>query len=571
MASAMILVLIASAALSWFALPRVDSFLSNLSINYLLANTFPLLAMFILILCLTTRPIVSAMSTIFAATLIVLGSNFKYSVVSQPVLISDFLLARQVAENTELFGKYFIEQWYLGLVVLLVLAAPILAFFLERPLTRWMPARIGLALLAVIAIGFMPQWAFKRGSVTQSLYESTNLPFYDRDPIATAKASGLFASLIRSSSDLYFEVPKGEIGSSEDRGRLILLAREALTRSSSKNEFSPDLIVVVNEAFFDLRLIDPKLPADIYAPWDRLKEHSIHGSIQVDTYGGATLRTEFSALTGIPLDVFPGGVDYPYFSIVSYPFRSLPHYLRSLDYRTVAIHPYNPRFWNRDVVYPYLGFDSFLSSSAFADAEHDGPYVSDAAVCDTVFKTLDESSGPTYVFVVTMENHGPWGFERGSPSARSLEHIGEPTTALALNRYLYHLENAMRMAECLIDGLGNRERSAAMVFFGDHAPALPEVYKELGLANPWTSRELKVPPFIAWRSWSDVSEERILHVSYLPSLLLEISGVDMNDFFTANAYMRERCRVGVKDCDVDDKLKAAYTQLVYDQFEIARE
>lgn len=564
------LLLLAALVLSWLALPRADAFLSNLTFTYVFANALPLLVAFVLIFCLTLRSLCSLLWTVFVAALFVVGSNFKFSVVSQPMLVTDVLLLRQVAGNMALFGKYFVEQWYLWLSLLVILAVPVYLTFLEKPITKRLPVRIVFISLALVATFYMPDWALKRGSVTQKVYQALNLPFYERNPIATVKESGLFASLMRSSPDLYFQLPEREASAEAEKETLVALARQATRAVASHGPANPDVIVVINEAFYDLRLVDGRFPNTFYAPWDRLKESAIHGFIRVDTYGGATLRTEFSALTGIPLEIFAGGVDYPYFSIVRYPFKSLPRYLRSLGYRTIAIHPYAATFWNRHRVYPRLGFDTFLSLSSFAHAERDGPYVSDAAVCDKIIDVLSESSQPAYMFVVTMENHGPWSFERGSPDpSRRVDNVKEPANVLALNRYLYHLGNAMRMAACLITSLEGRRRPATLLFFGDHAPALPQVYRELALENPWGSVALRTVPYLAWRSWTDMKANRDLHISYLPSFLLTLSSLPMNDFFAANAYLYGQCETRVNSCALDSELKRAYTQLVYDQFGVA--
>ncbi len=562
-ASALLLLMIAALVLSWIAVPRPQAFFSELSGAYVLANTLPLLVVFTLFFCLTLRPLASALMTVFAATLVVLGSNFKFSVVSQPLVISDFVLADQLVGNADLFNKYFVEQRYLGVLMLLILAVPVLTFFLERPLSKRRLLRAGLALPALVVAFSIPGWAFKQGSLGQQVYAALDLPSYERDPIANVKASGLLGSLVASASEYYFEMPASESVDQSRRQELVAAAAQAVSSSQSY----PDLIVVQSEAFFDFRVLDSRFPSNFYEPWDRLKRDAIHGSIRVDTYGGATLRTEFSALTGIPLGLFSGGVDYPYFSVVTRPLRSLPRYLQSLGYNTIAIHPYTASFWNRDLAYPRLGFDEFVSIASFQGAQRDGPYVSDAAVCKKAVDVLRESSRPVFVYIVTMENHGPWSFKRGSPdTSRKFDYINDADAMLALNRYLYHQQNAMRMAQCLIDALKQRRRPATLLFFGDHAPALPNVYRELGISNPWGSREIMTVPFLAWRSWTQREKRQDFHISYLPSFLLGISGLKMNDFFAANAYMHKRCETGLEGCDVDAGLKSAYAAMVYDQF-----
>jgi phosphoglycerol transferase MdoB-like AlkP superfamily enzyme len=89
----------------------------------------------------------------------------------------------------------------------------------------------------------------------------------------------------------------------------------------------------------------------------------------------------------------------------------------SRGYRTVCVHPYAASFYSRDKVYPQLGFDEFIDLRAFAGAPKSGPYVSDLAVAERVCSLLSArlTSRPLFVFVITMENHGPLHLEKVHP------------------------------------------------------------------------------------------------------------------------------------------------------------
>ena len=49
---------------------------------------------------------------------------------------------------------------------------------------------------------------------------------------------------------------------------------------------------------------------------------------------------------------------------------------------------------------------------AFGIADRYGPYVSDAAVAEMVASLLEKSTETLFIFVITMENHGPLHYEQ---------------------------------------------------------------------------------------------------------------------------------------------------------------
>lgn len=163
---------------------------------------------------------------------------------------------------------------------------------------------------------------------------------------------------------------------------------------------------------------------------------------------------------------------------------SLASYLKRLGYRTVCIHPYPASFYQRDRVYPHLGFDEFLDVCAFDDTMRFGPYIGDAAVADKVAALLRETTGPVFVFVITMENHGPLHLERVAPAdVDVLYSVPPPDGCDDLTIYLRHLRNADQMIAKLRQALDRCERPASLCWFGDHVPIMPSVYETFGAPN----------------------------------------------------------------------------------------
>ena len=94
----------------------------------------------------------------------------------------------------------------------------------------------------------------------------------------------------------------------------------------------------------------------------------------------------------------------------SFDFTNVPSMVSILKeqcYHTIAMHPENPENWRRSVVFPKLGFDEFLSISSFEDSERTvWNRVSDLGDYQKLIEVYEAQTEPTFIFNVTMQNHG---------------------------------------------------------------------------------------------------------------------------------------------------------------------
>jgi len=523
------------------AIPQPASALGRLTPVNLLLNSLPAAYFLLAFWLVTRRPLAAAVLTAIVCLTITLGSNFKFSVVSQPLVASDFVLFGPVLENPALFEKYVREQWHYLPLLLIGLALAVALMRLERPVVmskRWAGL---LIVLGVVLLMQIQVFMLKPAAPLHIVYTSLSQEFDHRDPIGSVTELGLFATLINSARASYFLRPAFSAADLDLINRLSAV----VASPQPPIEPLPNVIVIQNEAFFDFRVIDAAFPGTAYLQWDRLKKHSRHGMLTVDTYGGATLRTEFTMLTGIPSATFGAALDYPYLNAVDQPLNAIPWHLKSLNYETIAIHPFSKTFWRRNVAYPRLGFDRFLAIDDFDAGSNDGPYVSDRAVCQKILELLGDPERPKFLFAVTMENHGPWSFDR--QQSGELDEFGvddlemDDATELQLMRYLYHARNAASMAECLIAGQAGLERPSVLLFYGDHAPAMPAVFAALGVDDPWRDPAMRSVPYLLWSPTIAGSREMDTTVSALPGLLLRAAKLPRDDYLRMTDYLREQC------------------------------
>jgi len=155
--------------------------------------------------------------------------------------------------------------------------------------------------------------------------------------------------------------------------------------------------------------------------------------------------------------------------------------LKANGYRTLCVHPYPASFYGRHRVYPHLGFDEFIDIAAFGGAERAGPYIGDQAVTSKVKALLATATDPLFIFVITMENHGPLHLEKAEAADHAAAYTSPPPPGCEdLTVYLRHLRNADRMMGELRTSLEQHPRPARLCWYGDHVPIMAEVYRQLG-------------------------------------------------------------------------------------------
>ena len=250
-----------------------------------------------------------------------------------------------------------------------------------------------------------------------------------------------------------------------------------------------DVVVVLSESFFDARILDgvtfSKNPLSNY---DRLRKSKrcFSGSLYTTAIGGGTVRPEFGVLSGLTCDYIPS-VPTPY-RYITQPISTYVSNYRDAGYRTVAMHPYNKKFYSRDGAYGNIGFDEFYGQGEMTEmvySTYKRGYVTDESTMHAIQDCMDKSTEPTFLFAITMQNHQP--YEGIDPELMQVEvssdRLSEPALT-ALTTYTQGLYDADRMLGELAKWVDRRERPTVLVFFGDHMPTLGSnylAYHESGL------------------------------------------------------------------------------------------
>lgn len=302
----------------------------------------------------------------------------------------------------------------------------------------------------------------------------------------------------------------------------------------------PDIVVVMNEGYWD----PTNLPGVTFHPDPMPTTRALaSGAIFSPGFGGGTANVELEALTGFSNAFLPSG-SIAYQQYIRHDTPSLVRFLRWSGYRTLALHPYYPWFWNRREVYPMLGFDEFLSLDELSTLPILGRFVSDEALAAEVIRQVEASPGPIFVFAVTMENHGPYEPRRYPSPTIAVEGSLPEELLESLRTYAEGVASGDRALKMLVEWASARPRRTIIVYFGDHLPYLGpnlSTYSHSGLiATPIKGRDLPIRDYMAIRQtplvvWSNrggpVRDLGAISPVFLPMIVLDLAGMS-HPFFT---------------------------------------
>lgn len=311
------------------------------------------------------------------------------------------------------------------------------------------------------------------------------------------------------------------------------------TAITDKSDY-PNIIVVMDEAFSDLSVLGDFDTNTDYMPFvhslEKGNENTITGYLNTSVCGGNTADTEFEFLTGNTMAFLPVG-SIPYQQYIKSKTPSLASYLKSIGYATYAQHPYYSSGWNRDTVYPLLGFDNLSFMQDYSNQRFVREYISDETSFDKIIETYENKPDgqPAFIFNVTMQNHGGYtntyyGFDN-TVTADKLNNS-------ALDQYLSLIKLTDEDLKNLIEYFSNVDEKTIVVFFGDHQPndtVASSVLAANGMDyNNLSNEELKLRyqvPYVIWANYDiDEATGKDTSVNYLAANVLKAAGVPTNDY-----------------------------------------
>lgn len=346
----------------------------------------------------------------------------------------------------------------------------------------------------------------------------------------------------------------------------------------ANNKDLPNIIVIMDEAFSDLSVVGDLETNEDYMPFmhkmQQGADNTITGYAQVSVCGGNTANSEFEFLTGNTMSFLPSG-SIPYQQYITKDTPSLASYLASLGYETYAQHPYYASGWNREKVYPLIGFEHLNFIDDYANKTYVRKYVSDDADMQHIIDTYEnkEDGKPAFIFNVTMQNHGGYtdAFSDLSEDVHATNYNSE-----VLDRYLSLIRLTDQSLEKLVDYFSNVDEKTVIVFFGDHQPSdtvAAQVQDSMLLPGESVSdeqlRKRYLVPYLVWANYDiDGATQQNTSLNYLSAEVLKAAGVPTDAYQNFLLDLQKSYPVmsaaGRTDAsDADENMLSTYKKLQY--------
>lgn len=388
--------------------------------------------------------------------------------------------------------------------------------------------------------GVLASFALLWGFTAMLHQDSTVARFklYDKlfTPTVMSKRDGTAVAFLMELKYIVVEKPDGY--NKEDAAALLASYDTGDTESAAH---TPNIIVIMNEAFSDLSVLGDFETNEDYMPFlhSLMQEgtpNTISGHLNVSVLGGNTANTEFEFLTGNTMAFLPQG-SVAYQQYVKNNDYSIATYLKSKGYDTIAMHPYNASGWDRDKVYPLLGFDTFYSLKDWVNPVKIRKYVSDQSCYDKIIELYEQKDAntPFFLFNVTMQNHSSYSeeYDNFHPDITV-----EGTSSKILPNYLSLIKLSDQALENLIEYFSQADEDTIIVFFGDHQPSnsvAAPVWKINGRSGDSLTEEEEAlrykVPFIIWANYDIEAASNVeTSANYLGGHVLRAAGLPLYDY-----------------------------------------
>lgn len=512
--------------------------------SILLWNFLPALLAVCLVYFITGRLFFSSALLQVVWILFAVSDKIKVSMRQEPLLPTDLTLIKEALTIVKTFPVYMLALIGIGAVA----AIAILIFSFIRSEKQRPPviARlVGILCVVLAALG-----------LNSLVYDNKDL--YDGYPVVENpyfqvnqyNTRGLVYSFFHQVNIMRLQAPEGYDKTQYD----------SLTSApaAADGQPAPNIIMIMGEAYSDLsenEHISFEGYTDPMANYKELcaKENAVSGHIAVANFGGGTSNTEYDVLTGLPTRFLDTAL--PSYNFIHHEIDALPYRLSQIGYETASIHPGYAWFYNRQNVYPDLGFETcyFLEDSFDLASQGIGGYVNEEATMDKILsvfeETIQSSSAPVFSFTVTIQNHGPYEKKYGTlPQNFSTDVELTETETDLLTQYFYGIIDADREIGRLVDYAENSEEPIILVYFGDHLPGFSNGMEFFDLldypkdANGTPEEQTAVyeTPFVIWANDSAAAqcgfaeniteaalpENGIISSFYLGSLTTELAGME---------------------------------------------
>ncbi len=308
---------------------------------------------------------------------------------------------------------------------------------------------------------------------------------YDEYGVVYCFANTLLNTGIKEPDDYDDTLPEDEVINEAIQTAVVPTESASANDAESVEDSStPNVIVVQLESFFDITEMEGiEFTTDPIPFFHSLCEDYTSGYLSMPSVGAGTANSEFEVITGMDIDYFGPG-EYPYKTILQESTcESIAYNLEESGYVSYAIHNNDGSFYDRNIVYPKLGFSCFVPIEYMYDLTYtEKGWAEDKCLTTYIDKIISDEDDPAFVYTVSVQGHGSYPEEEIIESPM-VDILSMPEGKEDMyEQYLYYVNQIYEMdlfLEELVESLEASGEECVLVLFGDHLPSLDITEEEL--------------------------------------------------------------------------------------------
>ncbi len=376
-------------------------------------------------------------------------------------------------------NNYFtpLEIGAIGALILIALVLLVVAY-MYLPMEEQLNRKIGFVKVAVIVAAFagVTSYGFKSGMLTEEIH-NIRIAFGD---YGTAYCFCITA--LKNGIDKPSNYSEKKIEQIEEH------TKKSVAKMKKEKVKKPNIIFVQLESHFDVTQVKGlKFNKDPLENFHKYMKQYSSGQLSMPSYGAGTANSEFELITGMNLDHF-GAAEYPYKTVLQdTTTESMATVLKQYGYKAHAIHDNSASFYDRDLVFSQLGFDTFTTKESMNIRKWtENGWAKDGILTGYIMDSLNSTKNQDYVYCISVQGHGDY------PTTQIIENPeikveGIKDEALK-NKYTYYVNQVYQMDQFvgrLVKALEKRGEPTILCMYGDHLPSLDIEDEDLTYGNKY--------------------------------------------------------------------------------------
>ena len=368
--------------------------------------------------------------------------------------------------------------------LLLILLILLVVCYMYLPMEHHLGRKREWVKFVIICVAFagVTKYSFKTGMLTDKIH-NIRIAFSDYGTPYCFSITALKNGIEKPAT-----YSKKRIDKIENRTKKAIAKKEKNEKKNHETIQKPNVIFVQLESHFDITQVKGiKFNKDPLPNFHKDMKGYSSGHLAMPSYGAGTANSEFEVITGMNLDHF-GAAEYPYKTILQETTtESMATLLKSYGYKAHAIHDNSAAFYDRDLVFSQLGFDTFTTKESMNITKWtENGWAKDYILTGYINDCLNSTKGQDYIYCISVQGHGDY------PTTEVIENpeikvSGIKDEALR-NKYTYYANQVYQMDHFvgqLVQSLKKRNEKTILVMYGDHLPSLDIEDKDLTYGNKY--------------------------------------------------------------------------------------